>query len=186
MQPLQAILAKFDVKTCSLQSVIARIGVRSEFGSSHQTIGQTVFLNWILSLSATLRITAVGTRRQNAFMTWKTIRLELARTPRYPEGSAAHAYVLRLPVDDHGIVEAKPLHDAVEHPTVRRFWPHEPDQTGVVIKQGQKWSFSYRPGDEDDEAIFHLENHPIKLGEYLTITETNGEKLPFKVVSCHV
>jgi hypothetical protein len=121
-----------------------------------------------------------------AHMTWKTIRLELARTSRYPEGSAAHAYVLRLPVDDNGMVETKPLREAVEHPTVRRFWPNEPDQTGVVIKQGRKWSFSYRPGAEDDEAIFHLEDHSIKLGEYLTITEINGEKLPFKVVSCHV
>ena len=35
---------------------------------------------------------------QNRGMTWKTIRLELARTPEYPEGSAAHAYVLRLPL----------------------------------------------------------------------------------------
>jgi hypothetical protein len=118
-------------------------------------------------------------------MTWKTIRLELARTPRYPEGSAAHAYLLRLPVNDNGMVETTALREAAEHPTVLRFWPNQADQTGVVIKQGRKWSFSYRPGPEDDEAIFHLEDHPIKLGEYLTITETNGEKLPFKVVSCH-
>jgi hypothetical protein len=118
-------------------------------------------------------------------MTWKTVRLELARTPRYPEGSSAHAYVLRLPVDDNGIVETKPLREAAVHPTVRRFWPKQPDQTGVVIKQGRKWAFSYRPGVEDNEAIFHLEDHLIKPGEYLTVTETNGEKLPFKVVSCH-
>jgi hypothetical protein len=118
-------------------------------------------------------------------MTWKTIRLELARTPLHPEGSAAHAYVLRLPVDDNGFVEATTLREAAEHPTVRRFWPNEPDQTGVVIKQGHKWSFSYRPGDDDDEAIFHLEDHPIRSGAYLTITETNGEKLPFRVISCH-
>ena len=38
-------------------------------------------------------------------MTWKTIRLELARTPEFPEGSAAHAYVLRLPIDDDGYIE---------------------------------------------------------------------------------
>ncbi len=118
-------------------------------------------------------------------MTWKTIRLELARTPRYPDGSAAHSYLLRLPVDADGIVETRHLHDPNQHPTVRRFWPSEPDQTGVVIKQGRKWSFSYRPGEDDDEAIFHLEDHPIRLGEYLTITETNGERLPFKIVSCH-
>jgi hypothetical protein len=124
-------------------------------------------------------------RRHNARMTWKTIRFELARTPRYPEGSAAHAYVLRLPVDQDGMVETRPLKAATEHPTVSRFWPHEPDRTGVVIKTDGKWSFSYRSGEADDETIFHLEDHPINIGEYLTITETNGEKLPFKVVNCH-
>lgn len=119
-------------------------------------------------------------------MTWKTIRIQLARSPRYPDGSAAHAYVLRLPIDDNGMVETKSLRDAAQHPTVRRFWPHQPDQAGVVIKQGRRWTFSYRPGAEDDEAIFHLEDHPIRVGEYLTITEANGDTLPFKVVSCHV
>jgi hypothetical protein len=31
-------------------------------------------------------------------MTWKTIRLELARTSEFPNGSAAHAYVLLSPL----------------------------------------------------------------------------------------
>jgi hypothetical protein len=119
-------------------------------------------------------------------MTWKTIRLELARTPDFPAGSSAHAYLLRLPVDDNGMVEARSLREATEHPTVRRFWPDEPVQTGVVVRKGGKWLFSYRPGDDDDEAVFHLESHPIKVGQYLTITETSGDALPFRVVSCHV
>jgi hypothetical protein len=119
-------------------------------------------------------------------MTWKTIRLELARTPDWPEGSAAHAYLLHLPVDDNGMVEARALHEATKHPTVRRFWPNEPDQTGVIIRKGRKWVFSYRPGDEDDEAVFHLESHSLKVGQYLTITEANGEQLPFRVVNCNV
>jgi hypothetical protein len=35
-------------------------------------------------------------------MTWKSIRLELARTKEFPEGSASRAYLLRLPLDDRG------------------------------------------------------------------------------------
>ncbi len=136
--------------------------------------------------SATLRMMLPDDGRHNADMTWKTIRLELARTARFPEGSAAHAYVLRLPVDDNGMVETRPLRDATQQPVVRRFWPDEPDQTGVVIKQGRRWTFSYRPGAADDEAIFHLEDHPVRVGDYLTITETDGQTLPFRVVSCHV
>jgi hypothetical protein len=118
-------------------------------------------------------------------MTWKTIRLELARTPEFPEGSAARAYVLRLPIDDNGYIERSSMKHPTESPIVRRMWPGVPDRNGVVISQRAGWAFSYEIGDADDEGVFHLENHPIKLGEYLTITEVDSERLPFKVVSCH-
>jgi hypothetical protein len=118
-------------------------------------------------------------------MTWKTIRLELARTPRFPEGSSAHAYVLRLPVDDNDCLEKARLRHPDERPIVRRFWPGEADREGVVIPKGRGWVFSYAVGDADDEALFHLEDHIIAEGQYLTITETNGEKLPFRIVNCH-
>ncbi len=55
----------------------------------------------------------------------------------------------------------------------------------MVIPRGRSWVFSYAPGESDDEALFHVENHAISVGEYLTITEPDGEKLPFRVVSCH-
>jgi hypothetical protein len=108
-------------------------------------------------------------------MTWKSIHLELARTPEFPEGSAVHAYFLRLPLDDAGFIDRAAMEHPVESPRVRRMWPNEHDRNGVVIK----------PGDADDEGIFHLEHHPIRVGEYLTITEADGAKLPFKIVSCH-
>lgn len=118
-------------------------------------------------------------------MAWKTIRLELARTPEYPEGSAAHAYVLRLPLDDNGLIDRSLLKHPDQRPVVRRLWPDEPDQQGVVIPVRGGWAFSYAPGEDDDEGIFHLEDHPIRIGAYLTITETDGERSPFKVVHCH-
>lgn len=118
-------------------------------------------------------------------MSWKIVRLELARTPEFPQGSAAHAYVLRLPIDDNGLLEQSILRQPDQRPTVFRFWPGEPDRQGVVIPRGRGWVFSYAPGESDDETLFHLENHAISVGEYLTITETDGEKLPFRVVSCH-
>jgi hypothetical protein len=118
-------------------------------------------------------------------MTWNTIRLELARTPDFPEGSTAHAYVLRLPLGEDGLIDLPALKAHAERPVVRRFWPNAPDQQGVIIHQRKGYAFSYEPGDADDEDVFHLENHPIRTGAYLTITETDGEKLPFRVVSCH-
>ena len=118
-------------------------------------------------------------------MTWKNIRLDLARTAEFPEGSDAHSYLVRLPIDDNGMLEVSRLRRAEERPSVHRTWPDEHDKSGVLIARGRDWVISYQVGDADDEAIFHLENHPIRLGQYLTITETDGEKLPFRVVSCH-
>lgn len=130
-------------------------------------------------------MTQRSTLRQGAAMSWKIIRLELARTPEFPQGSAAHAYVLRLPIDDNGFLEKTALRHPDQRPTVLRFWPREADREGVIIPRGRGWVFSYAPGEDDDEALFHLENHAISVGQYLTITEADGEKLPFKVVSCH-
>jgi hypothetical protein len=118
-------------------------------------------------------------------MTWKTIRLDLARTPEFPEGSSAHSYIFRLPVDDNGSLELRELRDVKGHPKVRRIWPNEPDRIGTILPKGRGWVFSYQEGDADDEAIFHLENHVLKPGQYLTITETDGAKLPFRVASCN-
>lgn len=100
-------------------------------------------------------------------MTWKTIRLELARTADHPNGSSAHAYVFRVPLTDEGFIEPEALKQAEKRPVVRRFWPGEADQSGVVIASPKGWVFSY------------------KVGEYLTIMETDGSELPFRVISCH-
>lgn len=117
-------------------------------------------------------------------MNWTTIRLELARTPRFPNGSAAHSYMLRLPLDSQGLVDAEAFRVNPELATVRRFWPGEPDQQGYIVRKKNGWAFSYALGEEDDENIFHLENHPLRVGDYLTLIEPDGEKWPYQVKNC--
>ena len=114
-------------------------------------------------------------------MNWKCIRLELARTPDFPEGSASRAYLLRLPLDRDGHIDAAAIAAEPGQATVRRFWPSEPDMIGYVIRTPEGWAFSYEPGAADDEAVFHLETHPMVVGEYLTLTEPDGRRLPFRV-----
>lgn len=116
-------------------------------------------------------------------MTWKNIRLELARTKEFPGGSVSRAYLLRLPIDEDGLIEEKALRAFPSWATVRRFWPNEPDMSGYVIRTPLGWAFSYRIGDEDDEGIFHLETHPMHAGEYITLTEPDGRRLPFRITS---
>ena len=37
--------------------------------------------------------------------------------------------------------------------------------------------------EEDDENLYHLDDHPLRVGNYVTITEADGERYPFRVVS---
>ena len=45
-----------------------------------------------------------------------------------------------------------------------------------------RWAFSYAVGDDDDEPIFRFDSHIFAVGEYVTITEHDGEDRVFKVV----
>jgi hypothetical protein len=113
---------------------------------------------------------------------WKLVRLELARTPEFPAGSASRAYMLRLPLLDDGLIDETAIRANPGMASVRRFWPNEPDQHGYVIRRGDGWAFSYAVGDDDDEGVYHLESHPLRPGEYVTLTEPDGGRLPFRVV----
>jgi hypothetical protein len=116
-------------------------------------------------------------------MSWMSIRLELARTPEFPNGSASRAYLVHLPLDQEGLIDETQMRRAPARATVRRFWPNERDMAGYVIATPRGWALSYRPGEEDDETIFHLETHRLRIGEYVTLSEPDGQQLPFRVVS---
>ena len=113
---------------------------------------------------------------------WNLIRLELARTPEFPAGSASRAYMLRVPLDAEGRIDETALARKPAMATVRRFWPNEPDQSGSLVRKGRGWAFSYAVGEDDDEDLYHLEAHPLRIGEYVTLTEQDGRQFPFRVV----
>lgn len=113
---------------------------------------------------------------------WKLVRLELARTPEHPAGSASRAYMLRLPLGDDGLIDEAAIAASPGMASVRRFWPNEPDQQGYLIRRGGGWAFSYALGEDDAEELHHLESHAIRVGEYVTLTEPDGRRLPFRVV----
>jgi len=114
---------------------------------------------------------------------WSIVRLELGRTPEFPDGSASRAYLLRLPLNDNGLIDGVALAQNPALGTVRRFWPNEADERGYIVRKGKGWAFSYAMGEDDDEDVFHLESHPLRVGNYVTVTEHDGERYPFRVVS---
>jgi hypothetical protein len=113
-------------------------------------------------------------------MHWKTIRLELASTPEFPAGSAGRAYLLRLPIDDCGILDAAALGQRPDHATVRRFWPSEPDWSGHVERTASGWRLRCS-GETSAEAVSLIDEQPIRLGGEVIVTEADGRRLPFRV-----
>lgn len=117
-------------------------------------------------------------------MTLKLIRLELARNKDFPDGSPNHGYEFRAPLTGDGHIDLAQWKNDAQLCTVWHFWGDEIDEHGQIIRTADgKWAFSYVPGDEDDEPIFRFDSHVFREGEYLTVTEHDGEDRVFRVVS---
>lgn len=116
-------------------------------------------------------------------MSLKRIRLELARTPEFPSGSAQRGYEFIAPLGGKGHLDSACWPKAKAACTVRRFWDNTPDEHGTLIqRKNGSWAFSYEPGDDDDELIFRFDRHVFIVGEYVTVTEHDGVARPFRVV----
>lgn len=116
-------------------------------------------------------------------MTLQRIRLELARTKDHPEGSPLHGYDFVAPLDPEGRLDKVDWKTHAKACTVRRFSEGEPDEYGQLVHSRHGWVFSYAPGEDDDEPIFKFDRHVFREGEYVSITEHDGETLPFRIVS---
>lgn len=110
-------------------------------------------------------------------MTWKSVRLELAKTREFPNGSASRAYLLRLPLTDDGRIDEAALDALPDQATVRRLWPSEADVSGHLVRNGRGWAFLARQGHE---AVFAFDPPPLKVGETIELVE-RGRTLPFRV-----
>lgn len=115
-------------------------------------------------------------------MALKLIRLELARTKDFPEGSRAHGYEFVAPLDDDGHLDPEEWKEYGQACTVWRFWEGEKDEHGILTRtKDGNWVFSYEPGDDDDEPIFKFDRHTFTVGEYVSITEHDEVTRPFRV-----
>lgn len=119
-------------------------------------------------------------------MTLRMVRLELARDPDYPEGSAHHGYEFVAPLNAEGHIDAEEWRGNKARCAVRRFWDGEPDERGhLVHRRGGTWAFHYDiQGDPDeDEPGWKFDTHVFKTGEYVSLREQDGELRTFRVVS---
>lgn len=115
----------------------------------------------------------------------KRIRLTMARTKAYPEGSPRHGYEFVAPLDATGHIDAVAWKAVRDQCHVRRFWGDEADDIGhLVHRAGGSWAFHYDvAGDEDDEAGYRFGAHTFNMGDYVSIKDEDGELHTFQVVA---
>jgi hypothetical protein len=112
------------------------------------------------------------------------VRLELARTPEFPEGSPDHAYEFAAPLSADGHIDATAWKEVQDRCEVTRFWGGETVQTGKLRHTRGGWRFDYDATDDrDDEPFFKLDRHALIPGAYVSITEQDGVQRPFRVAS---
>lgn len=119
----------------------------------------------------------------------KRIRLNLARSKEYPEGSASHGYEFVAPLDANGHIDADMWRKYRGHCGVRRFWGSEEEEVGrLVHKPGgsehARWVFDYdETAEDDDEAGYRFASHAFRPGEYVSIRDEDGALHTFQVAS---
>lgn len=114
-------------------------------------------------------------------MTWQTIRLELTGTREFPTGSAGRAFLLRLPLREDGSIDEAEVLKRPSRATVRRFWAAEPDASGRIVRCAGGWEC--RCEQQGKVRAFGLPSQPLRLGEPVIMTCTDGSAMPFRVAS---
>ncbi len=121
--------------------------------------------------------------------TLSKVRMTLARTPTFPEGSIQHGYEFVAPLDGAGHIDLAAWREQKALCVVHRFWGGEPPMRGHLVHRaggqtGATWIFDYdREDSADDEAGFRFQAHAFVPGEYVSLKDEDGELLTFKVAS---
>lgn len=122
-------------------------------------------------------------------ITLKRVRLHLARSKAFPDGSAAYGYEFVAPLDEKGHIDLAAWRETRGKCIVERFWGAEGSMEGFLVHKaggakGATWVFDYDKGDvDDDEAGYRFGDHAFTPGEYVSLKEEDGEMRTFRVFS---
>ncbi|WP_395623511.1 hypothetical protein [Sphingomonas daechungensis] len=112
-------------------------------------------------------------------MNWKIVRLELAQCRGSSRASASKAYLLRVPLDVDGRIDAEAIASNPARATVARFWASEPDMHGRVERENGHWRLRWL-----DKAgqLARIPAVPLRLNERVSIEGPGGSEA-FSVAS---
>ena len=112
---------------------------------------------------------------------FKRIRLNLARSKEFPQGSPRHGYEFVAPLDGSGHIDAALWKQYRDFCRVRRFWEGDADEHGFLV---------HRPGvdydqtvEADDESGYRFGTHAFRPGEYVSIRNEEGEMHTYQVAT---
>jgi hypothetical protein len=120
---------------------------------------------------------------------FKRIRLNLARSREFPQGSRRHGYEFVAPLNASGHIDAALWEQHRDVCRVRRFWEGEPDEHGFLVRRAggpehQRWVFDYdATAEDDDESGYRFGTHAFRPGEYVSIRSDEGEMHIFQVTT---
>jgi hypothetical protein len=117
----------------------------------------------------------------------RRIRLILARSKEFPEGSFRYGYEIIAPLDHDGYLDLEnwKLHRA--DCTVRHFADGRDDEFGMLVhkaggKEHARWVVDYdTKAVDDDEAGVMFSIHRFVRGEYVSVRGSDGKTLTFTV-----
>ena len=120
---------------------------------------------------------------------FKRIRLNLARSKEFPQGSPRHGYEFVAPLDAKSHIDAALWKQHREHCRVRRFLEGQDDELGFLVhKPGGpehgRWIFDYdQTAEFDDESGYRFGAHAFRPGEYVSIRDEDGEMHTYQVAA---
>jgi len=117
-------------------------------------------------------------------MSLSRIVMRLARNPGSEfGGDDRRGYTLTAPLTSEGHLDAEAFDRSRADCSVRRFAPDEDAVMGRLARRGQNWFFDYdAASSDDDEPVHRLGDHRFVVGEYVTVTDEDGQPLTYKIV----
>lgn len=118
------------------------------------------------------------------------LTLRVGRNPDagFPDGDDERGYVITAPLDKDYKLDPDLWRAHKKACTVLRFSPMEDERAdGWLGHRGANWFFHYDEEDEGpDEPVYKLGDHRLRLGDYVTIHDADGDDLVHKITEATV